>query len=136
MRYTLAIPLALCVTAGAFAPVYTGGRRRSLFTADALPTPQESAQALTDYMAKAHEEKIRAVAAMDEKNKERIGVSLCIVIPYTVLLVCEHTNCSCLHHILCGLTKLEAKREEYLRSILSPQCRIFLCRTFQIVLVL
>uniref|UniRef100_A0A7S1YSW1 Uncharacterized protein n=1 Tax=Trieres chinensis TaxID=1514140 RepID=A0A7S1YSW1_TRICV len=38
----------------------------------ALPTPEESAQALTDYMAKAHEEKIRAVAAAEAKSKDRI----------------------------------------------------------------
>ena len=41
----------------------------------ALPTPEESAKVLTDYMAKAHEEKIRAMAAIEAKYKDRIQVS-------------------------------------------------------------
>ena len=40
----------------------------------ALPTPEESAQALTDYMARAHEEKLRAVAAAEATYKARIEV--------------------------------------------------------------
>lgn len=38
----------------------------------ALPTPEESAQALTDYLAKAHEEKIRAMADVEAKYKQEI----------------------------------------------------------------
>ena len=38
----------------------------------ALPTPEESAQALTDFMAKAHEEKIRALADLDQKYKQQV----------------------------------------------------------------
>ena len=40
-----------------------------------VPTPEESAKQLTEYMAKAHEEKIRAVSAAEAKNKSRIQVS-------------------------------------------------------------
>lgn len=39
----------------------------------ALPTPEESARALTDYMAKSHEEKIKALAAVEKKYKDRIA---------------------------------------------------------------
>lgn len=39
----------------------------------ALPSPEESAQALTDYMAKSHEEKIKALAAVEKKYKDRIA---------------------------------------------------------------
>ena len=38
----------------------------------ALPSPEESAKALTDYMAKAHEEKIRAMATVEAKYQDRI----------------------------------------------------------------
>lgn len=38
----------------------------------AIPTPEESAQALTDYMAKSHEEKLKAVKAAEEKSKTEI----------------------------------------------------------------
>jgi len=37
-----------------------------------LPTPEESAQVLTDYMAKAHEDKLRAVAEAETKSKDKI----------------------------------------------------------------
>lgn len=39
-----------------------------------VPTAEESAQALTDYMAKAHEEKIRAMADVEAKYKIKINV--------------------------------------------------------------
>lgn len=39
----------------------------------ALPSPEESAQALTDYMAKSHEEKIKALATVEKKYKDRIA---------------------------------------------------------------
>jgi len=38
----------------------------------ALPTAEESAQALTDYMAKSHEEKLKAVKVAEEKSKTEI----------------------------------------------------------------
>jgi hypothetical protein len=41
-----------------------------------LPSPEESAKALTDYMAKAHEEKLKAVQAAEEKKQAEIDVSL------------------------------------------------------------
>mmetsp|Transcript_10205 Transcript_10205/g.14872 ORF Transcript_10205/g.14872 Transcript_10205/m.14872 type:complete len:89 (-) Transcript_10205:818-1084(-) len=41
-----------------------------------LPTPEESAQVLTDYMAKAHEDKLRAVAEAETKSKDKIQVGV------------------------------------------------------------
>ena len=47
--------------------------RTNAWPCAALPTPEESAQALTDYMAKSHEEKIKALAAVEKKYKDRIA---------------------------------------------------------------
>ena len=38
----------------------------------ALPSPEESAQALTDFMAKAHEEKLRALEQVEKKYKAEV----------------------------------------------------------------
>jgi hypothetical protein len=38
-----------------------------------LPTPEESASALTDYMAKAHGEKLRAIADVEKKYKAEVA---------------------------------------------------------------
>lgn len=48
-------------------------RRTNSCPRAALPTPEESARALTDYMAKSHEEKIKALAAVEKKYKDRIA---------------------------------------------------------------
>lgn len=40
----------------------------------ALPSPEESAQALQDYMVKAHQDKARAVREIEEKTMSRIQV--------------------------------------------------------------
>ena len=42
-----------------------------------LPSPEESAQALQDYMVKAHEDKARAVREIEEKSRARITVRCC-----------------------------------------------------------
>ena len=42
-----------------------------------LPSPEESAQALQDYMVKAHEDKARAVREIEEKSRVRIKVREC-----------------------------------------------------------
>lgn len=39
-----------------------------------LPTPEESAKALTDYMAKAHEEKIKQIKLVEAKKDAEIKV--------------------------------------------------------------
>ena len=39
-----------------------------------LPNPEESARVLTEYMAKAHEEKLKAVKAAEEKKQAEIEV--------------------------------------------------------------
>jgi hypothetical protein len=42
-------------------------------SATQLPTPEESASALTDYMAKAHGEKLRVVAEVEKKYKDEVA---------------------------------------------------------------
>jgi hypothetical protein len=41
-----------------------------------IPSHEESAKALTEYMTKAHEEKLRAVKAAEEKKQAEIEVRL------------------------------------------------------------
>lgn len=41
-----------------------------------LPSQEESAKALTEYMTKAHEEKLKAVKAAEEKKQAEIEVRL------------------------------------------------------------
>lgn len=41
-----------------------------------LPSPEESAAALTDFMAKAHEEKLRAMKQTENQFKARIEVCI------------------------------------------------------------
>lgn len=47
---------------------------RRLHQLSALPTPEESAKALSDYMAKAHEEKLRAVKEAEAKRDAEVQV--------------------------------------------------------------
>jgi hypothetical protein len=59
----------------AFVAGARGTVRRStcpIITAAKLPSPEESAQILTDYMATAHEEKLRAVQEVEAKYKAEI----------------------------------------------------------------
>jgi hypothetical protein len=54
----------------------------------ALPTPEESAQALSNYMAKSHEEKLRAVKEVEAKTGAEIKVRTFFhSLSYTYLLV-------------------------------------------------
>ena len=55
-------------------------RLASLALAAATPTPEESAKVLTDYMAKAHEEKLTAIKAAEDKKQSEIEVR---TVPYT-----------------------------------------------------
>ena len=41
-----------------------------------VPSAEESAKALSDYMAKSHEDKLRAVKAAEDKKNSEIQVSL------------------------------------------------------------
>ena len=49
-----------------------------------LPSPEESAKALSDYMAKAHEEKIKALASLESKYQQQVKVSydtgMCVIL--------------------------------------------------------
>jgi hypothetical protein len=52
--------------------------RQSLLAAQQqLPSPEESAKQLTEYMAKSHEEKLRAVREAEQKKEAEIQVRVC-----------------------------------------------------------
>lgn len=77
MFRTAILVLGVVSTSNAFLPASPSAPRVVVTSttttrlAAALPSPEESAKALTDYMAKAHEEKLKAVkAAEDAKNAE------------------------------------------------------------------
>lgn len=61
-------------TADAAAPTASSS---STSVSATLPSPEESAQALQDYMVKAHEDKARAVREIEEKSRARIKVRRC-----------------------------------------------------------
>jgi len=68
---------ALLTISGAFSftgPIYKGCRELShgLLNLKALPTPEESAKVLSDYMTKAHEDKLKAIATAENKNRAEI----------------------------------------------------------------
>lgn len=48
--------------------------RDAPFVIHAVPTPEESAKALSDYMAKSHEEKLKAVKAVEQAKESEIKV--------------------------------------------------------------
>lgn len=47
-------------------------RRHAANKPSSLPSPEESAKALTDFMAKSHEEKLKAMAGVEAKYQDRI----------------------------------------------------------------
>jgi hypothetical protein len=60
----------------AFAPSSAGSSCRSI---GSLCLADGDAQALSDYMAKSHEEKLRAVKDIEDKKNSEIAVSSCCV---------------------------------------------------------
>ena len=65
-----------------------------------LPSPEESAKALSDYMAKSHEDKLRAIKAVEDKKNAEIKVhqttfTTCAEIKYQEILM---GNSSTLFH--------------------------------------
>jgi hypothetical protein len=78
MRLILSCVLAslLLSTTTGFAPTRKSNTAQSTTRLHAtLPTPEESAKALTDYMAKAHEAKLAAVKQAEAKKQAEIDVS-------------------------------------------------------------
>lgn len=59
-----------------FAPPTGRVRVSSTLSMAALPSPEESSKALSEYMAKSHEEKLRAVREVEMKKNEEIEVSI------------------------------------------------------------
>ena len=74
---TAAAALFLLVSnSNGFSNRYTQIGRRQMHTSmAALPSPEESAKAMSDYMAKSHEDKLRAVKAAEDKSASTIKVS-------------------------------------------------------------
>jgi hypothetical protein len=65
----------LLSSGAAFAPASLSSPQSSTWLHAALPTPEESAQVLTNYMAKAHEEKLKAIKDAEAKKQAEIDVS-------------------------------------------------------------
>lgn len=59
----------------------------------ALPSSEESAKALSDYMAKSHEDKLRAVKAAEDKKNAEIQVSLKLARQFLWVRI-RHMMCS------------------------------------------
>mmetsp|Transcript_23817 Transcript_23817/g.36738 ORF Transcript_23817/g.36738 Transcript_23817/m.36738 type:complete len:371 (+) Transcript_23817:63-1175(+) len=66
---SLALTLAISYASAFTVPSSRTAAQSRLY---ALPTPEESAKALSDYMAKSHEEKIKAIAAAESKKDAEI----------------------------------------------------------------
>jgi len=64
--------LVISIHSAAFIVPTNSHKRRCHSARHVLPTPEESAKALTDYMAKSHEDKIKAIATIEAKYKDRI----------------------------------------------------------------
>ena len=65
----------------AFAPSSAGSSCRSI----GRLCMADDAQSLSDYMAKSHEEKLRAVKDIEDKKNSEIAVSSCCVQKYRML---------------------------------------------------
>jgi hypothetical protein len=73
--------ILLAVSSDSFSLQIAGRSMTSTLKLTAVPSAEESAQALTNYMAKAHEEKLKALKALELKKDAEIKVS------YILLLV-------------------------------------------------
>ena len=71
---TSAVLATLLVTANAFAPSTVNLIIRTVGPLNAL-SDDVSVQALSDYMAKSHEEKLRAIKEVENKKNAEIAVS-------------------------------------------------------------
>ena len=76
-QFISAFLLAQVVTSAAFTPgtgnTRTSTSRSSSSALNAIPTPEESAKALTAYMVRSHEEKIKALKTLEEKKNAEIA---------------------------------------------------------------
>ena len=74
-QYFTVYLIAQLTSTSAFTPVLNRNviAPTSSSVLNAIPTPEESAQALTNYMAKAHEEKIKALKSLEDKKNAEIA---------------------------------------------------------------
>ena len=74
MKFQFFLSFLLLEPCAAFTSPNTGTisvRSTSSTSLNAIPSPEESAKALTEYMAKSHQEKLKALKTMeDQKNAE------------------------------------------------------------------
>lgn len=72
MKFQFFLSFLLLESCAAFTSPHTGVINvRSNTSLNAIPTAEESAKALTEYMAKSHQEKLKALKTMeDQKNAE------------------------------------------------------------------
>ncbi len=72
MKFQILIGFLLTQSATAFVPAATQSKSGARTILNAVPVPSEvTAQQLTNYMAKSHEEKLKALKTLeDQKNKE------------------------------------------------------------------
>lgn len=70
-KCTFIIFATLGVTVESFSTSRVTGRDAP-FALHAIPTPEESAKALSDYMAKSHEEKLKAVKTVEKQKESEI----------------------------------------------------------------
>lgn len=74
MFRSVAVALLLSSTVNAFAPAV---QQRTVTQRWSTPTAEQSAKAMTDYMTKAHEEKLKAVKAAEQQKQGEIEVREC-----------------------------------------------------------
>lgn len=69
----LGILAFLLFSSSALNPLSVSVKKTAPLSAKSLPSPEESARALSEYMAKAHEDKLRAVAQCEKKYQAEIA---------------------------------------------------------------
>lgn len=74
MLYHLVAIVAFILAASGRAFVSPLRTTSQIWRLKALPTPEESAKALSDYMAKSHEDKVRAIKDLEDKKNTEIKV--------------------------------------------------------------
>ena len=61
----------------------------AIYLAVDLPSPEDSAKALTEYMAKSHAEKLKAIKIVEDKSKAEIDVSTHVLSIYAICPYCH-----------------------------------------------
>ncbi len=76
MKFQFLIGFLLTQSTAAFVPAATQSKSGVSTSLNAVPVPSEvTAQQLTNYMAKSHEEKLKALKTLEEQKNKEIQVS-------------------------------------------------------------